>query len=119
MGLQIGLPRVLDGGLESGDKHARSTESFSQLVGGEGLAEPHLRVPQKPWDSVEIFCPNRVVVIERLVPRFPLLTAHLERLMMGTCEPKALPQFSHRRFDVVGGATHPLARRADDDVLKS
>ena len=55
---EVGLPRILDGGLEGHDEHALGAELLGELVGGEGLAEAHLRVPQEARDGVHVLLPD-------------------------------------------------------------
>ena len=92
VGFEVGLPRILDGGLEGHDEHALGAELLGELVGGEGLAEAHLRVPQEARDGVHVLLPDRVEVGVRLVHGLGLLAAHRERLVMGAGEPQARPQ---------------------------
>lgn len=41
------MPRFLHCGLESQHQHSLGLHAFSELIGGEGLAETHLRIPKE------------------------------------------------------------------------
>ena len=45
--LEVGLPRVLDRGLEGQHEHATHVHPLGELVGGKGLAKAHLGVPEE------------------------------------------------------------------------
>ena len=42
---QVFTPGVLHGGFKCDDEDALGTHAFGELIGGEGLAEAHLRIP--------------------------------------------------------------------------
>ena len=77
---QVRLPRILDGGFEGHHEDALGAELLGELVGGEGLAEAHLRVPEEARDGVHILLPDGVEVGVGLVHGLGLLPAHRERL---------------------------------------
>ena len=81
---------------------------FGELVGGEGLAEAHLRVPQEARDGVHILLPDGVEVGVRLVHRLGLLPAHREGLVMRAGEPLARAQLGEHGLHVLDRAAHPL-----------
>jgi hypothetical protein len=58
MRFQIGLPGILNGRLEGDNQHALGAQLLRQLVGGEGLAEAHLGVPQKARHGVHVLGPD-------------------------------------------------------------
>ena len=101
VGFEVGLPGVLDGGLEGHHEHALGAELLGELVGGEGLAEAHLRVPEEARDGVHVLLPDRVEVGVRLVHGLGLLAAHREGLVMRAGELLARAQLGE----------HGLARR--------
>ena len=110
VGFEVRLPRILDGGLEGHHEHALGAELLGELVGGEGLAEAHLRVPEEARDGVHVLLPDRVEVGVRLVHRLGLLAAHRERLVMRAGELLARPQLGEHGLDVGDRAAHPLER---------
>lgn len=119
MGLQVGPPSVLDRGLERHHEHTLRTQALRELVGGEGLAEPHLRIPQESRCCHGVLGPDRLEVPLSLLDRARLLRTHRKRLMMRAAEHHALPQFGDRREDIVGRASHPLTSRTEDRVLET
>jgi hypothetical protein len=90
MAFQVGLPGVFHRRLEGHHQHSLGLELFGQLVGGEGLAEPHLGVPQEARRGVHVFLPDGVEVGMRLVHRLGLLGAHGRR-SRGACRRSAGP----------------------------
>ena len=108
MTFQIGLPGILDGRLEGDHQHPMGSELPRQLVGGEGLAEAHLRVPQKARRGSRVFRPDRAVIRQGLVHRLGLLPAHREVFVMRAGVPLAGAQFQQRGFDVLDRAAHPF-----------
>ena len=89
VGFEVRLPRILHRGLEGHHEHALGAELLGELVGGEGLAEAHLRVPEEARDGVHVLLPDRVEVGVRLVHGLGLLPAHREGLVMRAGEPLA------------------------------
>jgi hypothetical protein len=79
MGLEVRLPSILDGGLESDRKHAFGAKLLGELVRGERLAEAHFRVPEEARDGMHVLLPDGVEVGVRLVHGLGLLPAHRER----------------------------------------
>ena len=76
---QILAPRRLDGRLECQHEDALRPEPFGELIGGEGLAEAHLRVPQELRRSPDALLHRRALVIANgLLDRGALLRTHLE-----------------------------------------
>ena len=108
--LQVGLPGVLHCGLEGDHEDAFGAEPLRELVGGEGLPEAHLGVPQEPWHRVRVLGPDGLVVALGLVHGAGLLRAHRKLLMMGSTELHACAKLSDRRAHIVWGAPHPLSR---------
>src|SRR4051812_45465709 len=92
--LEISLPCILDGRLEGHHKHAFGTELLGKLVGGERLAEAHLRVPKESRNGVHILLPDGVKVRVCFVDSLGLLLAHRKSLVMCTCDALARTQFS-------------------------
>ena len=82
VGLEVRLPGILHGGLERDHEHPLGAELLGELIGGEGLAEAHLRVPQETRDGVHVLLPDRVEVGVGLVHGLGLLRAHRERLVV-------------------------------------
>ena len=78
MTFKVRLPRIFHRRLEGQHQHPLGAKLLRELVGGEGLAEAHLRVPQETRDGMLILRPDRVEIIERLVDRLGLFTAHLK-----------------------------------------
>jgi hypothetical protein len=107
--LQVGLPGVLHGGLEGHHEDALRAEPLCELVGGEGLPEAHLGVPQEPRHRLGILGPDRLVVALGLVHGAGLLRAHRERLVVGATKFHAGAKLSDRRAHIVRGAAHPLS----------
>ena len=107
--LQIGLPGILNCGLEGHHEGTLGAEPLGQLVGGEGLPKAHLGVPQEPWYRVRVLGPDGLVVALGLIDGADLLRAHRERLVMGAAELHARTQLNDRRTDIVRGAAHPLS----------
>jgi hypothetical protein len=81
---------------------------FGELVGGEGLAEAHLRVPEEARDGVHVLLPDGVEVGVGLVHGLGLLAAHREGLVMRAGEPLAGAQFGEHGLHVGDRAAHPL-----------
>ena len=108
VGFEVGLPRILHGGLEGHHQHALGAELLGELVGGEGLAEAHLRVPQEARDGVHVLLPDRVEVGVRLVHRLGLLAAHREGLVMRAGELLPGAQLGEHGLHVRDRAAHPL-----------
>src|SRR5579871_1735956 len=86
MTFKVGLPRVLDRRLEGQHEQSLRAELLCELVGGEGLAKTHLRVPEKARYGVLTLCPYRLKVIEGLVDRLTLFAPHREIQIMRACE---------------------------------
>ena len=97
VGLQVGLPGVLDRRLEGHHQHLLGAELLGELVGGEGLAEAHLGVPQEARHRVRVLVPDRVEVGVRLVDGLGLLRPHRERLVVGAGELQPGAQLGDRR----------------------
>ena len=76
------MPCVLHGRLERHHEDALSSHALGELVGGEGLAKTHLRVPQEARHSVGVFCPDRLEIADGLVHRTRLLRSHPESLVV-------------------------------------
>jgi hypothetical protein len=101
VGFEVRLPRILDGGLEGDHQHALGAELLGELVGGEGLAEAHLRVPEEARDGVHVLLPDGVEVGVRLVHGLGLLAAHREGLVMRAGEPLAGAQLGEHGLHVL------------------
>src|SRR4029079_15493450 len=82
VGFEVRLPCVFDGGLERHNEHTLSAEPLRELVGGEGLAEAHFRVPEEARNSMHVLIPDGVEVRVRFLHGCMLLTAHCESLVM-------------------------------------
>ena len=119
MRFEVGFPSVFDCGFESDHEHALRTHALCELVRGEGLAEAHLRVPEKLGHCVVVFCPAGVEVVDGLLYRFLLLIAHVEVGVVRALVALARTQLGDRCSYVCGRATHPLAARLVDDVFET
>ena len=108
MRLQVRLPRILDGGLESNHKHALGPTLFCQLVGGKGLPETHLCIPQKSRDRMHVLLPDRVEVGVRLLHGRALFSAHRECLVMRAGELLVHAHLGEHGLQVLDRAAHPL-----------
>jgi hypothetical protein len=108
MTFEICLPRILDRGLESEYEYSLGAKLFGQLVRGERLSEPHLRVPKEARDRVHVLLPDGVEIGVRLVHGLDLLAAHREGLGMCACERLAGAQFCQHGLNVLDRAAHPL-----------
>ena len=89
-------------------RHALGAEFLGELIAGEGLTEPHLRVPKEAGDAMHILLPDRVEVRVRLVDSLGLLPAHRKGLVMRACEPLACAQLREDGLHVLDRAAHPL-----------
>ena len=107
---QVFTPGVLDGRFEGHHQHAFGAHAFGELVGGEGLAEAHLRVPQEARDRTRIFFPDGVVIGKSLFDSTGLLGAHREGLvaLARVLHPGA--QFRDSSEHISRLAAHPLGR---------
>ena len=76
VGFEVRLPGILDGGLERDHEHRLAPSLLGELIGGERLAEAHLRVPQEARDGVHVLLPDRVEIGVGLVHGVALLGAH-------------------------------------------
>ena len=74
---QVVAPRVLHGGFEGEHQHPFGAHAFGELVGGEGLAEAHLGVPQVMAWAVRLLFVHLGEVVGGLSHRLRLLIAHL------------------------------------------
>ena len=74
---QILFPRIFHGGLESEHQHPFGAHAFGKLVGGKGLAETHLGVPQVVTGAVRLLFVHLGEVVGGLPHRLRLLIAHL------------------------------------------
>jgi hypothetical protein len=108
VGFEVGLPGILHGGLERHHQHPLGAELLGELVGGEGLAEAHLRVPEEARDGVHVLLPDGVEVGVRLFDRLGLLPPHRERLVMRAGEPLPGAQLGEHGFHIRDRAAHPL-----------
>ena len=107
---QVFMPSVLHGRFEGHDQHTFCTHAFGELVGGKGLAEAHLGVPQETRDRIRILFPDGVVIGESLLNSTRLLRAHREGLVSLARVLHASAQL-HDSGEYVGGlAAHPLHR---------
>lgn len=123
VGLQVSVPRIFDGRLEGHDQDAIRTHppllhALGELIGGERLAESHLRVPEELGDRVRVFGPSTREVLERLLDSGCLLVAHPERRVVRALVSLAGAQLGDGSVHVVGGAAHPFCGRLEDDVLE-
>jgi hypothetical protein len=64
----------------------RLAELLRELVGGEGLAEAHLGVPQEARHGVRVLGPDGLVVVVGLVHRLRLLVAQAKGLVVRAAE---------------------------------
>lgn len=108
MGFEICLPRILHGGLEGHHERARGPEFPGELIGGEGLAEAHLRVPQEARDGVHVLLPDGVEVAVSLFHGGALLGAHRERLGVRAGELLPGAQLGEDGLQVLDRAAHPF-----------
>jgi hypothetical protein len=111
MGFKVGLPSVLDGGLEGQDQHALGVQLLGKLVAGEGLAEAHFRVPEETRNGGGVLPPAGLVIGIGLFDRSRLLVARREILVMGAGELLAGAQFGQHGFHIGDGALHPFELR--------
>ena len=74
---QVIAPRVFHGRLKGEHQHTLSPHAFGELVGGEGLAEAHLGVPQVVTGAVGLLFVHPGEVVGGLSHRLRLLIAHL------------------------------------------
>mmetsp|Transcript_15294 Transcript_15294/g.36314 ORF Transcript_15294/g.36314 Transcript_15294/m.36314 type:complete len:427 (+) Transcript_15294:4013-5293(+) len=110
MVLQVGLPGILHRRLKRQHQHTFGVEPLCQLVGGEGLAKTHLRVPQEARCRAGILRPDRLVIGQGLAHCIRLLSPHAEGLVVRTRETLSCAQLSKHGFHVVCRATHPFQR---------
>ena len=111
VGFKVGLPSVLDGGLEGQDQHPLGVQFLGKLIAGEGLAEAHFRVPKETRNGGGILPPAGLVVGIGLFDRSRLLVARREILVMGAGELLARAQFGQHGFYIGDGALHPFEPR--------
>ncbi|OQA29695.1 MAG: hypothetical protein BWY59_00135 [Verrucomicrobia bacterium ADurb.Bin345] len=111
VGFEIRLPRVLHGGLEGDHEHALGAELLGELVGGEGFAEAHLRVPQEARHRVHVLLPDGVEIGVGFLDGRALLGAHRKRLVVRAGEIPAGAQFGEDSLHVLERAAHPLQLR--------
>ena len=79
MGHKVFTPCRFNRRFEGQHEDALRPEPFGELIGGEGLAEAHLRVPQKLRRSPDALLHRRALVIAYgLLDRGALLRTHLE-----------------------------------------
>src|SRR5690606_31546820 len=109
MGLQVGLPCVLDSRFERDDQDTSSSETFGELIGRKGLAEAHLRIPQEPWHHAWVLAPDRLIVILSPLDGEGLLGSHRERLEVRAGKLYSGAQLDDRRPNVIRSAAHPLS----------
>ncbi len=117
MALEVGLPGVFDGRLEGDDEHAPGLETFGEVIGGEGLAETHLRVPEELGHGIRVFGPPVLEVGVGLLDGTLLLVAHAEGRVMRAGVGLAGAQFGDRGEHVVDRAPHPLEHRVGEALL--
>ena len=80
MALQVLTPGILHGGLEGEHEHTLHVHAARELVGGEGLAEAHLGVPEELGRVAVAGLLAGTEVRLRLVDGIELLGAHGEVL---------------------------------------
>jgi hypothetical protein len=98
--LQVRLPGILDGRLEGHHQHPLGAQLPGELVGGEGLAEAHLGVPEEARHGVHVLLPDGVEVGVGLVHRLGLLGAHGEGLVVRAAEALAAAQLGQHGLHV-------------------
>jgi len=108
MGFKIRLPSILHGGFEGQHQHAASSHLLRQLVGGEGLAEPHLRVPEEAWDGGGVLLPAGLIIGIGLLDSACLLVARRKILVMGAGELLAGTKLRQHGFQVRDRTLHPF-----------
>ena len=109
MGFEVRLPRILDRGLEGHHEHALGAELLGELVGGEGLAEAHLRVPEEARDGVHVLLPDASG--SRRASCFTASACSrriAKRLVMRAGEPLPRAQFGEHGLHVLDRAAHPF-----------
>ncbi|OQB94360.1 MAG: hypothetical protein BWX84_00219 [Verrucomicrobia bacterium ADurb.Bin118] len=111
MGFEIRLPRIFHGGLEGDHEHALRAEFLRQLVGGEGLAEAHLGVPEEARHGVHVFLPDGMEIGVRLVHSGALLGAQGKILIAGARDWLSRAERNQHRFYVLDRAAHPFQFR--------
>ena len=105
---QVLLPRGLHGRLEGEDQHAPKAHVLGELVGGEGLAEAHLGVPQELGGARPALGGEGPEVLLRLVDRGLLLRPHLEVARAPLRVVHAIPHCDVGCPHVVNAAAEPL-----------
>jgi len=96
-------------GLEGEDQHPAKAQLPGQLVGGEGLAEAHLAVPQELGHPARALGVHRAVVGGGQVHGLLLLGAHFEGPGAVFRVQRAAAHGDHRGPHVVHPAAEPLA----------
>ena len=81
MGFQIRLPGILHSGLERENQHTFGPEFFGELIGGEGLAETHLGIPEEARNRLLVLVQDRLIVGVGFLDRIRLLTPHRKILV--------------------------------------
>ena len=117
VGLEVGLPGVLDGGLEREHEQTLHAHALGELVGGEGRAEAHLGVPEERGLVVRAGLLAALEVGLRLLDGLLLLGAHVEVLGAQGLVVAAVAHLKPGVAHVVGRAAEPLAARPCEAVL--
>ena len=116
--LQVLFPGALHRRLEGQHQHLAPAHLLRQLIGGEGLAETHLGVPEEVRRLVPVaplLAPTGEVG-RRLLDRRFLLRPHLEIQRPVLLVQLAGPHGDDGRLDLGNRATEPLAFRVLDAV---
>ena len=108
VGFKVRLPRILHGWLEGHNEHSLGPEFPGELIGGEGFAESHLRVPQETRDGVHVLLPDGVEVGVRFIHGSGLLARIAKRLMVRAGELLPSAQLGEDGLHVLNCAAHPL-----------
>ena len=108
MGFQVRLPGILHGGLEGENQHPFGPEFFGELIGGEGLAETHLGIPEEARNRFLVLCPDRLIVGVGFLDRIRLFPPHRKILVMRAGEFLATAQPGQNCPHVLHRAAHPF-----------
>ena len=114
VGQQVRFPGVSHGGLEGQYQQARPAHASGQLVGGKGLAEAHLAVPEKVGRLVGAFASAVLEVGGSLLHGLLLFGAHAEGLGAGQVGVVPAAHGFHGLSHVLYRAAEPFARRVVD-----
>lgn len=105
---EVLLPRRLHRRLEGQHQNTSEPHVLGELVGGEGLPEAHLGVPQELWRSCAALALDGAEVLLGLLHRRRLLRPHPEVARAPLDVRRSVAHGDVRGFHVVDGAAEPL-----------